>query len=166
MTNTRKTKTEILQELESIKHLLQESEDIPLLQEAFNPQAFNPQALPGQGYLFDEPQSAAADAIPSSTLSAMQSPRAKAKAIGENPFLPRHIRDRLQGNNPPPLFNDDSTLAPPSNASGKSRLQLINELMTQLQPTLERELRQKLFSLSEQELERLLNEPQESLAPI
>lgn len=165
MTNTRKTKTEILQELESIKHLLQESEDIPLLQEAFNPQGVNPQALPGQGYLFDEPQSAAADAIPSSTLSAMQNPRAKAKAIGENPFLPQHIRDRLQGNNPPPLFNEN-TLALPSNASGKSRLQLINELMTQLQPTLERELRQKLFSLSEQELERLLNEPQESLAPI
>ena len=33
MTNTRKTKSEMLQELESIKGLLLENDDIPLLQE-------------------------------------------------------------------------------------------------------------------------------------
>src|SRR5690606_25095963 len=27
------------------------------------------------------------------------------RAAGENPFLPEHIRARLHGNNPPPLFD-------------------------------------------------------------
>ncbi|MGV8837196.1 hypothetical protein, partial [Cellvibrio sp.] len=72
MANTNKTKAEILQELESIKGLLLEEDDIPILQdmegedevldEDFHsepPVLINrhESVLPGQGSLFDEPKS-------------------------------------------------------------------------------------------------------------
>lgn len=90
---------------------------------------------------------------------------ALAKASGENPFLPQHIRARLHGNNPPPLFDfmvnktSDSaaTMTSPGSESDKNTLRqnLIKEVVEAMLPKMEEELRQRLKELTQQELERL-----------
>lgn len=219
MANTNKTKAEILQELESIKGLLLEEDDIPILQDMESkPEllsdfaaasdedtqiapplltARHESVLPGQGSLFDEPKSALAKIVdrlnsnPPATPS-VQHPasqehkkagfttqlnsshnntqtdvRPLAKASGENPFLPQHIRERLHGNNPPPLFeyetakkiiNSTKSVAPKTN---KPRQYLVEEVMLSIMPQLERELRQRLFAMSVDDLEKLLNEEED-----
>ena len=222
MADTHKTKAEILQELESIKGLLLEEEDIPILQEELPlppspgaqvtptpaPLPSHPSVLPGQGSLFDDGQAAtqaspiAGDTAgvhaaaqpanhisnnttshtitPSTAQAASQAtvsnpaPMASlsqglsqgnrpvlGKAQGENPFLPQHIRERLHGNNPPPLFEYEtakkivSATKSLQQASGVSRQQLINEVVAQLQPEIERALRQHLANLSPEDLHKL-----------
>ncbi len=209
MANTNKTKAEILQELESIKGLLLEEDDIPILQDmegedellnlefhAEPPVLINrhESVLPGQTSLFDEPKSAVAKIA--KQLDTAKSPdphswqqehkktsaashssitpsgshtdhRTLAKASGENPFLPQHIRERLHGNNPPPLFeyetakkilNSTKNIAHKTN---KPRQYLVEEVMLSMMPQIERELRNRLFAMSVEDLETLLNEDED-----
>lgn len=229
MANTNKTKAEILQELESIKGLLLEEDDIPILQDMEDedevideeyhsepPILFSrhESVLPGQGFLFDEPNplkvsisiedqitldgytpavtsiaqqlqqniSAAhehavapssqdtkkpgfASHLTSDTHStAHKSQRLLARASGENPFLPQHIRERLHGNNPPPLFEYEtakkiiSSTKNITNKTNKPRQYLVEEVMLSMMPQIERELRHRLFAMNVEDLEKLLNE--------
>lgn len=182
MTNTRKTKAEMLQELESLKGLLLEEEDIPILQpEDYEPENYgiaqptrsHPSVLPGQGSLFDETpgartSSSTAKSIapinvpPSKTATPVSTNRTPAKPSGENPFLPEHIRQRLHGNNPPPLFEYETIKKITSATkqfqakSGSTRQQLIDDVIEGLIPQIETELRHRLFAMSTEELEQLL----------
>lgn len=207
MANTNKTKAEILQELESIKGLLLEEDDIPILQdmegedeildEEFHsepPVLINrhDSALPGQGSLFDEPKSAIAKlAEQLNTATKSHEPHSSlqdhkktgfashlggthpgthtdnrpiAKASGENPFLPQHIRERLHGNNPPPLFEYEtakkiiSSTKNIAHKTNKPRQYLVEEVMLSMMPQIEIELRHRLFAMSVEDLEKLLNE--------
>ncbi len=206
MSQSHKTKEEILQELESIKGLLLEEDDIPLLQElehqlieelsghktaeTQNPEALAseaqketeqpfavsraPYALPGQGALFDEPldpeifhgptEPALKNPSIGASANIATSQRPTPKAIGENPFLPQHIRARLHGNNPPPLY--DFTSDTKTSTLGKtkdikpnpSRQQLIKDVVTTLMPQIEQELKHRLYSMSVSDLEKLLED--------
>ena len=89
---------------------------------------------------------------------------ALAKASGENPFLPQHIRARLHGNNPPPLF-DPATAEKPTLPANKptaepriSRQQLIRDLVAAVLPQVEQELRQRLQTLTDDQLQDMLND--------
>jgi hypothetical protein len=215
MANTNKTKAEILQELESIKGLLLEEDDIPILQdmegedeildEEFHLEppiltAQHESVLPGQGSLFDEPKSAVNKIAqqlntnttrshePSSShstseqeykkpgfashlsgvhTSAHPDHRPLAKASGENPFLPQHIRERLHGNNPPPLFEYEAAKKIISSTKNiahkinKPRQYLVEEVMLSMMPQIEIELRHRLFAMSVEDLEKLLNEDED-----
>lgn len=162
--NPRKTKGEILTELESIKDLLIDEDDIPILQEvdhsAIDRYSTRPQTLaaPGgtQTSMFDELIEDITDiAIPDLSKTQIHN-RTMPKALGENPFLPQHIRDRLQGNNPPPLF-DFTITKPTTRATGKieNRHDLVNELVKRFLPQIEQELRLKLLAMTEDELKKL-----------
>lgn len=210
MANTNKTKAEILQELESIKGLLLEEDDIPILQdmegedeildEEFHsepPVLINrhESVLPGQGSLFDEPKSAMtkiAEQLDTATKfheshslaqehkktgfashlgvahsSSHTDNRPLAKASGENPFLPQHIRERLHGNNPPPLFEYEtakkiiSSTKNIAHKTNKPRQYLVEEVMLSMMPQIERELRHRLFAMSVEDLEKLLNDDED-----
>lgn len=211
MANTNKTKAEILQELESIKGLLLEEDDIPILQdmededeildEDFHPEppmlTRHESVLPGQTSLFDDPTPAATKlAHLNKTTSAahentMHPPiieqdhkkhgfasqlshanahadnRPLAKASGENPFLPQHIRERLHGNNPPPLFEYEtakkiiSSTKNIAHKTNKPRQYLVEEVMLSMMPQIERELRHRLFAMNVDDLEKLLNEDED-----
>lgn len=210
MANTNKTKAEILQELESIKGLLLEEDDIPILQdmegedeildEEFHPEPpvltnRHESVLPGQGSLFDEPKSTLTKIAgqldtttkphePPSSLQdhkkhgfashlgtthsgAHTDHRPLAKASGENPFLPQHIRERLHGNNPPPLFEYETAKKIISSTKNiahkinKPRQYLVEEVMLSIMPQIEIELRHRLFAMSVEDLEKLLNEDED-----
>lgn len=192
MAKTHKTKTEMLQELESIKGLLLENDDIPLLQEvdithqpapmasspapAHNAQHQEPPANPlshTQTSLFDdEPASDNTVTVSASSydLSTQKTQdhkygttaRQPVKAAGENPFLPQHIRERLHGNNPPPLFANVTARNIMNATKGiqsknqRPRQQLIDDVITSMLPQVESELRHRLFAMSTDELESLL----------
>lgn len=94
-----------------------------------------------------------------------------AKASGENPFLPQHIRARLHGNNPPPLFDLSASKNLPLGASKISdqpkasvrmeetaRDVLIKQVIAAVLPQAEKELRQRLHELSQEELQQLLDQ--------
>ncbi len=170
--NPQKTKGEILSELESIKDLLIEEDDIPILQEvhlvdhkiadqasvtdhASVTNQASPAKTPGgtQTSIFDE-----LDEIPVITdiTSDTLQQRSIPKAMGENPFLPQHIRARLHGNNPPPVF-DLSAATSTTKSTGKieTRQDLINELVKKFLPQIEQELRLKLLTMTEDELRKL-----------
>jgi hypothetical protein len=196
MASTNKTKAEILQELESIKGLLLEEDDIPILQDMegedeslddeLHPEppvliTRHQSVLPGQGSLFDEPKSAVAKIAQQLNASAPAAQEYKksgftayssstqplAKASGENPFLPQHIRERLHGNNPPPLFEYEaakkiiSSTKNTAHKTNKPRQYLMEEVMLSMMPQIERELRHRLFSMSVEDLEKLLNEEED-----
>ncbi|WP_062067499.1 hypothetical protein [Cellvibrio sp. OA-2007] len=215
MANTNKTKAEILQELESIKGLLLEEDNIPILQEMEGEDEIldeefhseppllvtrHESVLPGQGSLFEEPKSTLAkiaDQLNNHTtsltdsakhhhstqsqehkregfnahLSGTHTPhndhRPLAKASGENPFLPQHIRERLHGNNPPPLFEYETAKKIVSSTKNiahkvnKPRQYLVEEVMLSMMPQIERELRHRLFAMSVEDLEKLLNEDED-----
>lgn len=216
MSQSHKTKEEILQELESIKGLLLEEDDIPLLQELEHqlmqeltshihkteleptsenhfPLSQDPSVLPGQGTLFDEPlgafdePSGAFDETqgafdepldaslfqePTSKTATSATPahinssaaRPQVKALGENPFLPQHIRARLHGNNPPPLYDfaTNAKMTGPNKSkdykSNPSRQQLINDVLTTMMPKIEQELKHRLYTMSVKDLEKLLED--------
>lgn len=209
MANTNKTKAEILQELESIKGLLLEEDDIPILQDmegedelldeeyhAEPPVLINrhESVLPGQTSLFDEPKLSITkiaeqlDTAKSNEPHSSQQEHKKtgfashsgittavshadhrplAKASGENPFLPQHIRERLHGNNPPPLFEYEtakkiiSSTKNIAHKTNKPRQYLVEEVMLSMMPQIERELRHRLFAMSVEDLETLLNEDED-----
>lgn len=162
------TKDTLLEELESIKGLLLEPEDdIPVLHEVIESIEPLEQGAPRQSSLFTTN-------IPAGRTAAPHPRRpAPTKASGENPFLPAHIRARLHGNRPPPGFESDDASAPSKSAPAMapdteesssasaptytSREQLVNELITDLQPMLEAQLRDKLNALSQEQLRQLMD---------
>lgn len=157
--NPQKTKGEILSELESIKDLLIEEDDIPILQEvdlhsehSLPPKS--PTSAPGgtQTSIFDELLD-----VPTITEihTDTQSQRSIPKALGENPFLPQHIRARLHGNNPPPVFDFSATATTKTSGKIETRHDIINEIVKKFLPKIEQELRLKLLTMTEDELRKL-----------
>jgi hypothetical protein len=94
-----------------------------------------------------------------------------AKPLGENPFLPQHIRERLHGNNPPPLFASEtarkiattsrpvtqlgSTQSRFANRPNNAQQELIDSIVARVMPEIEKELRQRLESMSRSMLDEL-----------
>lgn len=95
-----------------------------------------------------------------------------AKATGENPFLPAHIRSRLHGNNPPPLFAQETarkiaSTSVPTRQLGNTSIfsggvkthnaqqDLIDSIIEKLMPEIERELRSRLEGMSKHMLDEL-----------
>ena len=228
-----KTKAAMLDELESIKELLLEEDDIPILQEVIEqqtaPAPIINAAIPQEPELkmtaqnkaettktsFEEQQdffhslnrsrvasnhlapsdSAFSDTALLDTLNELEKHTADvtvgklakdthkpsferpnlAKAIGENPFLPEHIRARLHGNNPPPLFATEtarkiSSTSVPSRqlgntftvaGSAKSNQQqdiidnIIDGIIEKIMPDIEKELRLRLELMSKNLLDEL-----------
>lgn len=244
MGNPTKTKAAMLNELESIKGLLLEEDDIPILQEEVieqlagqTPAAARPQesettmtaqTKAAARAIFEEQQdffhshshsetnhnhnhshshshsdheaatAAAMELVDNElldTLSELEKHTAEvtagklakdahkhsfarpnpAKATGENPFLPEHIRARLHGNNPPPLFANvtarkiaNSSI--PSRqlgntftvaSSAKSNHQqdvienMIESIIEKMMPEIELELRSRLELMSKTLLDEL-----------
>lgn len=166
------TKDTLLEELESIKGLLLEPEDdIPVLHEVIESIEPLEQGAPRQSSLFTTN-------IPAGRTAPHPRRPAPTKASGENPFLPAHIRARLHGNRPPPGFDSESSSAPAHDAAPTpdktpvpdkteslnrsaadiNREQLVNELLSELQPLLEAQLRDKLNSLSREQLHQLMDQ--------
>lgn len=116
--------------------------------------------------LIADPEPQASSESPSS--------RPAAKPAGENPFLPQHIRARLQGNNSPPSisledleesinkrFQNLSLGSSPSHTAKKPssiQQQLINDIMDKMLPEMAKELRGRLEKMNKQMLEALLAE--------
>jgi hypothetical protein len=243
MGNTTKTKAAMLNELESIKGLLLEEDDIPILQEeVIEPRAestpaparpqepetkMTAQTKATTKTIFEEQQdffhspshseahhnhsnpystnhehqattTAAIELVETElldTLSELEKHTAEvtagkpikdthkhsferpnlAKATGENPFLPEHIRARLHGNNPPPLFAN-VTARKIANSSVPSRQlgntftvagnskshhqqdaieNIIESIIEKMMPEIEHELRSRLELMSKNLLDEL-----------
>jgi len=188
--NKTKTKAAMLNELESIKGLLLEADDIPILQEIIEPklnvaqattsaavsmapaatplQPPQPDAFSAESFAKSVPPTKVLESVrPASTRNLMA-----AKGQGENPFLPEHIRSRLHGNNPPPMFEEEiakqMALSPrPSRFLGGLSLnqntkyasihlhEIIDSIIARVMPEIERELRDKLSTMSRDILEDL-----------
>jgi len=168
----------ILQDMESEDEILDEEFQLepPLLTTRHDPTrtSQHESVLPGQGLLFNEQASAGAkithhlnSALPvthTASANALTDNRPLAKASGENPFLPQHIRERLHGNNPPPLFEYETAkkiigaTKNIANKINKPRQYLVEEVMLTMMPQIERELRQRLISMSVEDLEKLLTD--------
>jgi hypothetical protein len=221
--NKRKTKTAMLAELESIKGLLIEEDDIPILQEtvvresassntsekknvaqdataqpkstpktsADKTNAAGPLTPANQIDAFGLPDSATRLMNTLDDLKTITDKKAKPKTTSKhpktssaqqknskttpgNPFLPEHIRSRLHGNNPPPLFEFETAkkisdvhrpttllgstrhkLVPKKNTPSYQQQDLITEIMNQMLPELEKALREKLETMSKEMLENL-----------
>jgi len=209
-----KTKAAMLHELESIKGLLLEEDDIPILQEVIEPQHQPaPDAVKVETFakpapriiveeqqdFFDSHQPGATHEIHSTqsdsellnTIDELEKHTAEvtankfsndvhkspvrpslAKATGENPFLPAHIRSRLHGNNPPPLFAQETarkiaSTSAPSRLLGNTSLftspvktnqtqqDIIDSVIEKLMPEIEKELRTRLEAMSKNLLDEL-----------
>lgn len=169
ITNSDDTKDTLLEELESIKGLLLEpDDDIPVLHEVIESIEPLEQGAPRQSSLFTTN-------IPAGRTAPSPRRPAPTKASGENPFLPAHIRARLHGNRPPPGFDSESapardtapvsdkapvpdkTKSPTRSATDINREQLVDELLSELQPLLEAQLRDKLNALSQEQLRQLMD---------
>ena len=179
----------MLQELESIKALLLEEDNIPLLQSnerhevipTLNPDDDIPTLQAAHEFIptlnSDEDIPLLNDTLNYSSPSSRKLSQADfftpphreplAKGSGDNPFLPQHIRARLHGNNPPPLFETEAAqriaqLNQPIRSTQatkyltQSRAELINELIEKILPELHHELTVKLEKMTIEELEFLL----------
>lgn len=226
MGNTTKTKAAMLNELESIKGLLLEEDDIPILQEEVAEQQAEPtpsiasepesettltaQTKAARKAIFEEQQdffhsshsshdhqavtTAAMELVETElldTLSELEKHTAEvtagkpikeshkhsferpnlAKATGENPFLPEHIRARLHGNNPPPLFANvtarkiatssvpsrqlGNTFAVGNNVKSHHQQDIIDSIIEKMMPEIEQELRSRLELMSKSILDEL-----------
>jgi hypothetical protein len=169
--NPQKTKGEILSELESIKGLLLEEDDIPILQEVdhhHHPEGLKntPRDLPKKPAQAGGTQTSIFDEIEDipvitdlATGDSHNHNHAMPKAAGENPFLPQHIRERLHGNNPPPLFDFDLSQKTTTTLKSKTHIDnrhdLVNDLVKRYLPQIEQELRLKLLAMTEEELKKL-----------
>lgn len=216
-----KTKAAMLHELESIKGLLLEEDDIPILQEVIEPQTppvpkteaeairsaheteiaakAAARIIVEEQQDFFESHRVAHEAHPTEsdselldTIDELEKHTAEvtagkftgdmhktnsarpslAKATGENPFLPAHIRSRLHGNNPPPLFAQETarkiaSSSVPSRLLGNtsiftspvktitSQQDIIDSIIEKLMPDIEKELRARLEVMSKQLLDEL-----------
>ncbi|RYY04296.1 MAG: hypothetical protein EOO53_02970 [Gammaproteobacteria bacterium] len=229
--NKNKTKAAMLNELESIKGLLLEEDDIPILQEVIEQQvtpAASPELslfqnesiqkkpvqdlnIPAKAVvesktIYEEQQDFFSSLLPDDsshfdddeglldTLDELEKHTAEvtankfssdankaatrpslAKATGENPFLPEHIRARLHGNNPPPLFAKETarkiaTSSIPSRQLGNTfsvtnthsakpisshQQDIIDSIIDKMMPEIEKELRNRLEIMSKNLLDDL-----------
>lgn len=230
--NKAKTKSAMLSELESIKGLLLEDDDIPILQEVIDQQVdsadlniehensanfdedldldeLHPDTEPAPPKVATQPSAKPATRIiveqqpdffssihdadtaeelldslddleektsritaPKNQADNLKSNRPSlAKPLGENPFLPQHIRERLHGNNPPPLFASEtarkiattsrpitqlgSTQSRLTNRPNSPQQELIDSIVAKVMPEIEKELRQRLESMSRSMLDEL-----------
>ena len=169
----------ILQELESIKVLLDEdsiSDDIPILQEMVsdeatthdkqendkidNHQTATKGVLPGQQSLFDEKKTKQAPPQKQSSTDVNHT------KTNENPFLPKHIRERLNGTVDIPAYKQSNNdhlrksqpktkhqrvSKPSPNAQSKHTDQLIDSLIKEFMPQIEARLRKQLKEKIEKE---------------
>lgn len=214
--NKTKTKAAMLNELESIKGLLLEEDDIPILQEVIE-NKINPVAelsapkssnqhqhvkeknTAAVKTVFEEQQDFFTSPSPNAphtslkpepenslldTLGELEKHTAEvtahklatdaskplarpslAKATGENPFLPEHIRARLHGNNPPPLFETETArkiatasiptrqlgntfsvtgASTPGERANHHQQDIIDSIIEKMMPEIEKELRNRL----------------------
>lgn len=142
----------ILQELESIRHLL--DEDAVNLAPTQAAQVSSPSS---QTSLFAEPEPASpAQATPASQPPI--APRASQTAISENnPFLPPHIRERLIINQ----LNAAANFAPTDKATSSSQNlhdRLVHKVLDRLQTRIEIIIREELASLSNDDKQQLQQE--------
>lgn len=72
------------------------------------------------------------------------------KARGENPFLPKHIRDRLHGNRPV-LPNNE--IQPLSSSATTETDHILDDLISEFLPEIEAKLRSRLKPVIEQQLQ-------------
>jgi len=149
-------KNALLDELESIKGLLLDEDDIPTLQEVIESIEPLEPDTPRQSSLFTERGRPSSRARP---------PR-PTRASGENPFLPQHIRARLQGRQPAlDSFLENTPHEPPTTAPAEEtdpsprvdRAALIDALIEESLPELEAKLRERLEQYSQETLQELLN---------
>lgn len=146
-------KDALLDELESIKGLLLDEDDIPILQEVIESiEPLDPET-PRQPSLFTE----------RSRPSPQTRPPRPTRASGENPFLPEHIRARLQGRQPAlEVFYDKgpseeaSVTGSTEQAAPANREALIDALIAECLPELEAKLRARLAQYSQETLQDLL----------
>lgn len=150
-----KTTDSIIEELESIRDSLletyQDQQSVPSYANTNSPtkeQTMPPNALPGQRSLFDD--------------SVVHESKSNKPDISqsENPFLPKHIRDRLHGDTHLQYFEESDltkdyyTRADAikddihKNESLKEHV-IINEIVERYLPMMERELRQRLARITE-----------------
>lgn len=145
------TKDTLLEELESIKGLLLEEDDIPVLSEIIEAIEPLPADTPRQPSLFNTTNTGR-------TPSRTQRPASITKASGENPFLPAHIRARLQGNRPPPLVDElTADPTPEPEPTELTRDTLVQEIIDTCLPELEAKLRARLQALTDEQLLALLH---------
>lgn len=183
MAKNPKNKTDILQELESIQRLLLE-DGIPILEaEISMPTEFTPTTpshsapqlqappppskSPHQSSLFDE---TASDNTPTE-ISAIPPPLTQysppnpdttspLRGKGENPFLPQHIRERLQGNpfnkNPEGYAREHHASTINEQPRPYSLDTIIDEIVADTLPRIEAKLRAKLSDIAPEEIETLI----------
>lgn len=143
----------ILQELESIRHLLDE--------DAFDgtpAKAAQVNSLSSQTSLFAEPEPLS----PTHSNAASQPPTTTRTNISENnPFLPPHIRERLisnQSNAFGNLARTDKTTSPKHNLHDR----LVDKVLDRLQTRIEIIIREELASLSAEDKQQLQQETRHS----
>ncbi|WP_049721885.1 hypothetical protein [Gilvimarinus polysaccharolyticus] len=149
-----KTRSELLNELESIQGLLDDDE-IPVLQEvieSLEKHHNNALGLHEVNYELDLGNSALTAEQANSHEPAEKNTTSRAQhntAQGENPFLPQHIRSRLRGNR----AGDFATEA--SDLKNTARQQLIDDVINDLLPQLKATLHTKLSVLTDAQLQAL-----------
>ncbi|HWV16144.1 MAG TPA: hypothetical protein VN030_12005 [Cellvibrio sp.] len=130
-------------------------------QQDFFPQSLDQEPLTENTSPHSEASSAPANIKTGSTRPTPQ------KASGQNPFLPEHIRARLQGNNPALLSGENSaknssrtalTATATQPKTSGSQQQLVDEMVEKLLPAMEKELRSHLQTMSKRMLEDLLDD--------
>ena len=159
-------KNALLSELESIKGLLNEQDtddslpdldQIPVLREVIESIEPVPEDRPHQSPLFPEAR------------PRPQRNNRPVQARGENPFLPPHIRARLQGNRPvqpqPEAGGQTETITDKSTGASSDkgpaiqpttrRSELIEALIEEFRPLLEARLKARLEAMTDEQLEAL-----------
>lgn len=165
------TKDTLLEELESIKGLLDDEDAIPVLREVIESIEPLEDSEPRQPSLFRSADSGPAARKRSSGVT---------RASGENPFLPAHIRARLHGNRPPPHWEHppaegdpvtprpavtespaatDNAVPPPTTHALISRQRLIDQVVKESLPELEAKLRHRLHEATDEQLRHWLDTP-------
>lgn len=169
-------KEALLDELESIKGLLQDELDQKALTQASEADEWAQYApedgeeeIPVLREVIEsiEPVTPGAPRQPSLFTEEGRPPQSRpprpTRATGENPFLPAHIRARLQGSQPAL----DAFKTPPDNVEHKAadhkaglspneaRSALIDAIVRESLPELEAKLRERLAAYSEEALQRL-----------
>ncbi|WP_347332611.1 hypothetical protein [Marinimicrobium locisalis] len=167
------TKDTLLEELESIKGLLDDEDAIPVLREVI--ESIEPLEAdePRQPSLFRS-----ADTRPASRKGS----GGVTRASGENPFLPAHIRARLHGNRPPPSWGqpvvegaEEAAIQPTAATKGPApaensappstpqalitRQRLIDQVVQESLPEMEAKLRRRLHEASDEQLRHWLDTP-------
>jgi hypothetical protein len=158
-----KTRSELLNELESIQGLL-DNDDIPVLQEVIEQLEQRHNNMLGRheenyeldlGGTINTQATAAPTPGPHSTAQPTNSsaknltPAQHSPSNSENPFLPQHIRSRLRGNRAGDFTTE------PNNRKNAERQRLIDEVIGDLMPQLKATLRTKLSTLTDAQLHAL-----------